>query len=103
MKSYENNQIDKVEELVKKWGDPNLIALCKIYNMQFIDIATIAYERNLYNIETPNNRRKWSQDEDQFLIKFYKVLNSKQVSNLLYRSRKAVFERQSMLRIIKKE
>jgi len=86
-----------IQSLLKLWGSLDFISLCNKLKLNIAEIAIYAYNSNLKNEETPNIRRYWTKYEDMFLSNYAHLLTTKQASNLLYRSRKAVYERAGYL------
>lgn len=79
--------------LERNWGNKPIETIIMEMERDFSDILEIAYELNLHLVETANIRRTWTKEEEEFIKKYAKQLSIKEVSNLLYRSYYAVYQR----------
>ncbi len=95
-----NNSI--VEYLRKNWGNKTLSEIQFFLQIDLYELLVIAFNNNLHKLKTDNISRLWTKEEEQFLVNYAEMLSTVSASNLLYRSRHAVYERANLLNIYPK-
>lgn len=89
--------MEKKEMIFKNWGEITLLGFASMLSLKIDEVLEIAMELKLSKCETPNIRRKWTAEEEKFLIKYSNQLSVKEASNLLYRSHYATYQRIRLL------
>ncbi|KGA99020.1 hypothetical protein AJ85_15835 [Alkalihalobacillus alcalophilus ATCC 27647 = CGMCC 1.3604] len=84
-----NNQ----NQIKEQWGNLSIPELMELNQLSLTELLHLAFQLKLYQFETPNIGRRWTEDEEQFLIQHSKELSVREASNLLYRSHYATYQR----------
>ena len=96
MKTQEN----KFDEIMKEnWGKLSLLELSELLSLDKNDILKMAFRLNLQKIKTPEIKRRWTAEEDLFLVEHANLLTIPEACNLLYRSRYATYQRVKFLNL----
>lgn len=66
-------------------------------SLNLYELLKLAYEEKLYSKKTPEVKRRWTKDEDEFLKEYADSLTIAQACVLLYRSHYATYQRVKML------
>lgn len=65
--------------------------------MNLREFLEIALELQLHKNKTPNNGRRWTTEEEEFLTTHANKLSVREASNLLYRSHYATYQKIRLL------
>ncbi|WP_413375494.1 hypothetical protein [Alkalihalobacillus sp. 1P02AB] len=84
-----NNQ----NQIKEHWGHLSITELMDLNQLSLTELLHLAFELKLYQLETPNIGRRWTEDEERFLVQYSKELSVREASNLLYRSHYATYQR----------
>jgi hypothetical protein len=86
-------QLDKEKFLRENWGKKPIYDLTGTLNISLRQFLEMAFDLQLYNKNTPNIGRRWTEVEDLFLTNHSNHLSVREASNLLYRSHYATYQR----------
>lgn len=90
------------EILLENWGKLPIDEIKSLAKISLYDLLTLAYELNLARIDTSHltkSVRRWTDDEDRFLQDNSHNLTIPEASNLLNRSKYAVYQRVKFLQL----
>ncbi|WP_092504698.1 hypothetical protein [Virgibacillus subterraneus] len=85
--------MNKSDFIEKNWGQESILELSDTLGVSINEILNIALDLKLYKIDTPNIARRWTEEEETFLIEHSYHLSVRDASNLLYRSHYATYQR----------
>lgn len=89
--------MNKIDFVKKSWGEVPILELADTIGVVINELLEIALNLNLSTKNTPNIRRAWTKQEDEFLTNNSSHLSVREASNLLYRSHYATYQRIRML------
>ncbi len=96
-------QVQEVKELLRSnWGKLSIDDIQFRTKESLYDLLTLAYELNLARIDTSHlkkSKTRWSDEEDRFLKDNSHKLTIPEASNLLNRSKYAVYQRVKFLQL----
>lgn len=96
-------QVQEVKEFLRtNWGKLSIDDIQSSTKKSLYDLLTFAYELNLAKIDTSHLKKsmtRWSDDEDRFLKDNSNRLTIPEASNLLNRSKYAVYQRVRFLQL----
>jgi hypothetical protein len=96
-------QEKEVKELLRKnWAKLSIDDIQLLTKESLYDLLTLGYELNLARINTTHLKKtmtRWSEDEDRFLRDNSNKLTIPEASNLLNRSKYAVYQRVKLLQL----
>lgn len=85
---------EKITQYIKSnWGIKGVVEMANDLELPFNEILELALKLNLNRKTSINVSRRWTSEEDAFLIKYADKIKIPDASNLLCRSKSGVYQR----------
>ena len=79
--------------IFKHWGVKSIDDYAEVLKLDIGALLLVAFNLNLHKKNTPNISRRWTAEEEDFLVNHASQLSIREASNLMYRSYYAMYQR----------
>ncbi|MCJ1663066.1 hypothetical protein [Staphylococcus sp. NRL 18/288] len=85
--------MDNQKFIIDNFSKLNILEMTQFLNITYYEYCDIVFEHKLYLQNTSNIPRYWKIEEDEIIQKYSSVLNIRHISNMLWRSYYATYQR----------
>lgn len=85
--------MNKEKYIINNYFEKDILEMTKFLKIDFYDYCDIVVKNKLYLKSTSNITRKWEEKEDYIIKKYSNDLNIRCISNMLWRSYYATYQR----------